>query len=193
MSLPVSAMHSHIDIGSVLRTTVCELYSCLVTRPTGAAVRTAIERQVLASDAPIVMTIDFSHVALLDFSCADEIVAKLLLRYRDFEVPDRFLLFRGISDEHLDPIETVLERHALALIAWSEQGVRLCGVVSDDERRVWEGVRDAESADVGQLEARVDLSAERLRPALATLCDRRLVRRRADRYEVPGPIRTDLS
>jgi hypothetical protein len=36
----------HIDVGTVLRGTVCDLYSNLVTRPTGAAVRTAIERQV---------------------------------------------------------------------------------------------------------------------------------------------------
>ena len=38
------AMMMHIDLSSVLRQTVsCELYSNLVTRPTGAAVRTQIE------------------------------------------------------------------------------------------------------------------------------------------------------
>jgi hypothetical protein len=130
-----------IDVGSVLRATVASLYSNLVTRPTGAAVRTAIERQVVEIGAPVVTTIDFSQVNLLDFSCADEIVAKLLLRYRDDDGPSGFLLFRGINDGHLDPIETVLERHDLALVAWHEGQAELHGAVTDDERDLWELVR----------------------------------------------------
>ena len=42
-----------IDVSSVLRGTVCDLYSNLVTRPTGAAVRTAIERQVVDIGTPV--------------------------------------------------------------------------------------------------------------------------------------------
>ena len=34
----------HINVSSVLRKTVCDLYTNLVTRPTGVAVRQAIER-----------------------------------------------------------------------------------------------------------------------------------------------------
>ena len=74
-------MTMNIDVGTVLRGTVCDLYSNLVTRPTGAAVRTAIEEQVLELGASVVTTIDFSQVNLLDFSCADEIVAKLYATY----------------------------------------------------------------------------------------------------------------
>ena len=36
-------MINHIDVSVVLRGTVCDLYSNLVTRPTGAAVRAEIE------------------------------------------------------------------------------------------------------------------------------------------------------
>ena len=39
-------MINHIDLSTVLRRTVCDLYSNLVTRQTGAAVRTAIETQL---------------------------------------------------------------------------------------------------------------------------------------------------
>ncbi|MFY7923194.1 MAG: hypothetical protein ACOVSI_12345, partial [Gemmatimonas sp.] len=124
----------HIDVGTVLRGTVCALYSNLVTRPTGAAVRTAIEQQVGEIGVPVVTTIDFSQVNLLDFSCADEIVAKLLLRYTGDDGPPGFLTFRGIHDGHIDPIETVLERHALALVSWHEGEAELFGYVDDDER-----------------------------------------------------------
>ena len=75
-------MMMHIDLSSVLRQTLsCELYSNLVTRPTGAAVRTQIEALLADSRERSLTVIDFSHVGMIDFSCADEVVAKLLLRY----------------------------------------------------------------------------------------------------------------
>ena len=74
-------MINHIDVSVVLRGTVCDLYSNLVTRTTGAAVRGEIEAQLADLTGRSVNVIDFSHVTLLDFSCADEIVAKLLLRF----------------------------------------------------------------------------------------------------------------
>ena len=76
-------MH-HIDLSSVLRQTLaCDLYSNLVTRPTGAAVRTQIELLLGDPDATTraLTIIDFSQVSMIDFSCADEVVAKLLMRY----------------------------------------------------------------------------------------------------------------
>ncbi|MBV9880146.1 MAG: hypothetical protein JO180_06590, partial [Gemmatirosa sp.] len=60
--------HHHIDLGSVLRGTVCALYSNLVTRPTGAAVRTEIERTIDEVGGRTVTVIDFSQVTILDFS-----------------------------------------------------------------------------------------------------------------------------
>jgi hypothetical protein len=176
-----------IDVGTVLRSTVCDLYSNLITRPTGAAVRSAIERQVTELGAPVVTTIDFSQVALLDFSCADEIVAKLLLRYAQSEGPiSGYLLFRGIQEVHRDPIEAVLERHQLALVSWSSQGAQLIGTVDDDERRFWQTVHDsgpvwAESvAEVHEVPVHV---AESL---LGRLGKRRLVMLREDGFAVPG-------
>ena len=135
-------MTHRIDVSSVLRSTVTSLYSNLVTRPTGAAVRTAIEQQVVDIGVPVVTTIDFSQVNLLDFSCADEIVAKLLLRYADVDGPSGYLLFLGIHDGHLDPIETVLERHELALVALHDGRAELYGCASEDERWLWEVVRE---------------------------------------------------
>lgn len=101
-------MTHDIDVSTVLRGTVCALYSNLVTRSTGAAVRTAIESQVVAIGSPVVTTIDFSQVMLLDFSCADEIVAKLLLRYAQADGPSGYLLVRGIHDGHREDRKSVV-------------------------------------------------------------------------------------
>ena len=104
-------MINHIDVSSVLRRTVCDLYSNLVTRPTGAAVRTEIENLLSAWRGPSLTVIDFSHVNLLDFSCADEVVAKLLLRFEGGAPPvDAYFLLRGVREDHLDAIEAALER-----------------------------------------------------------------------------------
>ncbi|MBA3673004.1 MAG: hypothetical protein H0W68_13415 [Gemmatimonadaceae bacterium] len=133
----------HIDVSSVLRQTLsCELYSNLVTRPTGAAVRTQIEALLGDARARSLTVIDFSHVGMIDFSCADEVVAKLLLRYVAAEREDReaYFLFRGVTDDHWDAIETVLERHGLALVLETADGARIVGMVNDRERNAWERV-----------------------------------------------------
>jgi hypothetical protein len=178
----------HIDVGTVLRGTVCDLYSNLVTRPTGAAVRTAIERQVTEIGAPVVTTIDFSQVNLLDFSCADEIVAKLLLRYTSDGGPQGFLTFRGIHEGHIDPIETVLERHALALVSWHEGEAELFGYVDDYERDHWIVVRDLGPVTVDTVAQELAVPVSFAEEQLDRLVRRRLVMRRDDGFAVPGVV-----
>src|SRR6185295_16799277 len=138
------AMTNHIDLGTVLRQTIsASLYSNLVTRPTGAAVRGQIE--VLLEDAlatgRTLTVIDFSHVSMIDFSCADEVIAKLLLSYCAESPPhDAYFVFRGVTEEHWEAIEAVLERHGLALLVEQDQGVQVVGVLPDEERRTWNTV-----------------------------------------------------
>lgn len=169
-------MMRHIDVSAVLRETVsCDLYSNLVTRPTGAAVRAQIESLLRESDRALAV-IDFTHVRMIDYSCADEVVAKLLLRYCD-DLPPReaYFIFRGVNEAHWDAIEVVLEQRGLALLVEEEHGLELRGAVNDDEREVWEVVRrrgQAAPADVADDTGADDADAERL---LETLHRRRLV------------------
>ena len=181
-------MSHHIDVSSVLRGSVCDLYSNLVTRPTGAAVRNAIEQQVVDLGGPAVTTIDFSQVNLLDFSCADEIVAKLLLRYAETDGLAGFLLFRGINGEHLYPIETVLERHDLALIAWHDGLAELYGCVSEAERWVWELVRDGGPLRAADVSEPLGTTTGDIEAMLEALVRRRLIMHHAAGYVVPGTL-----
>src|SRR6476620_1198364 len=143
-------MIDRIDISGVLKTSVCDLYSNLVTRPTGAAVRIEIEHLLDDIGDRSLVILDFSHVGLLDFSCADEIVAKLLLQYVSLDMPRRevYFLFYGMSESHMDAIETVLERHDLALVTQrAEGGPFLMGIIDGDPRRIWETMRDLGTAE----------------------------------------------
>ena len=77
-----SVRRIHIDLGEMARAATPPAGVNLVTRPTGRAVRGAIETK-LAGVRRAAVTVDFSRVSILDFSCADEVVAKLLLRHLD--------------------------------------------------------------------------------------------------------------
>jgi hypothetical protein len=182
-------MMHHIDLSSVLREHIaCDLYSNLVTRPTGAAVRGQIERMVSESSGERTVTIiDFSQVSMIDFSCADEIVAKLLLRYSADESRDEtYFLFRGVNEDHLDAIDAVLERHGLALVVERDHGLKLMGVLTDEERDVWDLLRSAGRASSTQVAEALDISCEAAEERLSALGRRRLVVRTHDRVEGGG-------
>ena len=176
----------HIDVSSMLRQAVaCDLYSNLVTRPTGAAVRAQIQALVGSVPDRTLTVIDFSHVRMIDFSCADEVVAKLLLPYLDgIEAGDAYFIFRGFTEDHWDAVEAVLERHGLALLVEERGGACPRGVMSREAQRAWEAVRDLGAARVEDVAARLEVSAERAAALLAGLHRQRLLMRADGAYLV---------
>jgi len=182
---------NHIDLSSVLRQTVaCDLYSNLVTRPTGAAVRDEIERLLSESHDRMLTVIDFSQVSMIDFSCADEVIAKLLLRYAADDSPrEAYFLFRGVTEEHWEAIESVLERHGLALVLEQADGVRVVGQLPDDERRVWDAVQHLGRAAPTELAEMLNAELKAVQRALHGLRRRRLVMQLGEDYVVVGAHR----
>jgi hypothetical protein len=181
-------MMNHIDLSSVLRQTVaCDLYSNLVTRPTGAAVRNQIERLLGDADDRTLTVIDFSQVSMIDFSCADEVIAKLLLRY---EAPaEAYFLFRGVTEEHWEAIEAVLERRGLALVLEQADGIHVVGTLSEEERRVWEMVQRLGRAPLEELAEALASTEPDVANSLDGLRRRRLVMRVGEEYAVVGAYR----
>ncbi len=174
----------HISISSVLRKNVCDLYTNLVTRPTGVAVRQAIEAALAEQPEPNVTVIDFAHVKMLDFSCADEVVGKLLDLYQNAKAqPQRYFLIRGVHDGHLEAIEAVLERYDLAVIVEDEDGrLRLVGSLEEPARRAWQLVNTHGRVQPQEVERELGAPAERACEVLDWLSARRLVMRRDDGY-----------
>lgn len=159
-----------IDVGHLVQRSVTSLYAHLVTRQTGRAVRLAIETQLAEAGERALSLIDLSEVTILDFSCADEVVAKLLQRYQEEERTEAFFVFRGVSEPHRDQIEVVLERQSLAAVAETDPGrFELLGVRSPAEDEAWT-----------DLEERGLVAAEEVAPgahheALESLVARKLV------------------
>ncbi len=186
-------MMMHIDVSSVLRQTLsCELYSNLVTRPTGAAVRTQIEALLADTRERSLTVIDFSHVGMIDYSCADEVVAKLLLRYASEDRDDReaYFLFRGVTEDHWDAIEAVLERHALALVLESADGAsaHIGGIVNDREREAWNKVYEMGRTAPADLASAIGSPTADCARTLATLHRRRLLMRLDGDYVAVGGL-----
>jgi hypothetical protein len=103
---------------AVLQESVPGVYADLVTRPTGRVVRERIERVIArgAGGDVAIARMDFTGVGCIDYSCADEIVAKLL------RGQPAVLVLSGISDGHREAIEPVLTGHGLAALIEGPDG-----------------------------------------------------------------------
>jgi hypothetical protein len=184
-------MMHHIDVSSVLRQTLaCDLYSNLVTRDTGRAVRGQIELMLGESEERAFAVIDFSRVSMMDFSCADEVVAKLLMRYAaDDSTQEAYFLFRGVSEYHKFAIESVLERHGLALAIEEADCISLIGVLSDVERRAWDAVYRLGPAHAAEIAREIGVDDDETAATLDMLDRRRLVMRVSGQYVAVGSAR----
>ena len=171
---------NHIDLGTVLRQTLAaNLYSNLVTRPTGRAVRTQIE--LLLKDADRSLTvIDFSHVQMIDFSCADEVLAKLMLSRE--EERETYFVVRGMTDDHWHAIEQVLEHHGLAIVVERGDGVDLLGVLDETESALWQALKRRGRCTAAECAADARADEADARAALERMWRRRLIARRDELF-----------
>jgi hypothetical protein len=172
-----------IHIGRLLRETVTSPYRNLVTRPTGAAVRGRIQA-ALASDCRLAL-LDFSGIELLDLSCADEVVAKLILADAGC---GRCVVLSGLREDQHEAIEHVLTHHRLAVAVLAagdeDPAPRLLGWVSADGREAFACLCGSAGLSAEALAATLDWTRARVEEALAALALHRLVWPEGDLYRV---------
>ncbi len=168
------------------------LFSYLVTRPTGRAVRMGIEKQVASCEGEVLTVLDFKDVAVIDYSCADEVVAELAFiavgpparLETDLGGPRRrFVLIRGLEAHHQDPIDSALRRRKLAVAAELADGQSvLLGAVDESEAHLWRLVCERERIGPEPLAGELGLPEGEARVRLDELYRRRLILRRAGEY-----------
>lgn len=169
-----------IDLKGILNRTLSPRYADLVTRSTGRVVRSRVEEELEKIDPTQLAVIDFGQVNCLDFSCADEIVAKLLLSHGTV----RYFLLRGVSSAHMEAIHTVLERHGLATVAENRTGeVQLLGPINEIARQAFGMVMKKGSAREQDVLDSLDYSPDSVREALDELCSRHLIFLAAASYQ----------
>jgi hypothetical protein len=168
-----------IRIGHLLREAVSAPYRNLVTRPTGALVRTRIEETLAHSDC-LTALLDFSEIELVDLSCADEVVAKLLLTVRTAY----FVVLQGLREDQHEAIDHVLTHHRLAVAALPPGSCepRLLGWVRADARKAFACICEWGPLGVADLSRDLGWPEARSREALGDLALNRLVRPIGDLY-----------
>jgi hypothetical protein len=113
------------DLYKLLKEELKNGSSDLVTRPSGQVIRGRIERDIEKEKDGEVIALDFSKIGIIDYSCADEVVAKLISRLLSGEYGDRYIILTGLNENQKENIEVALERKDLAVMAEMGNGKRI--------------------------------------------------------------------
>lgn len=174
-----------IDLGRVCQENGGSTH--LVTRPTGRAVREVVEERLRSLGPRTLVTLDFSGVEIVDSSCADEVVSKLITRLQGQEYGEKFLRLKGLDLTQRENIEVALERKRLCIISVSDGGaLEIIGVLQPYLADTLRGLYDHGSLTARHL---ADLEGIELTTAstrLATAYKLRLMARREAHLEEGG-------
>jgi hypothetical protein len=153
--------------------------SHLVTRETGRAVRAVIARALEAMPAGDVMTLDFSGVGIVDFSCADECLAKLVTRLIAGEFGMKYLRLSGLGESQRENIQVALERKRLpALLVGPDDSWDCQGTVTPHLRETLRLVMTRRRMSARELAQLLALELTTASTRLGSLHRQRLVKRR---------------
>jgi hypothetical protein len=97
----------------------------------GARVREAIEKVLGEEKEALRVILDFSGMGSIDFSWADEVVAKMISRLWGGEYGEKFLILKNLSSSQAENIDVALERKRLALLITGPEGWRIIGSLNN--------------------------------------------------------------
>ena len=100
-------------------------------RSRGARIREAIEKVLGEGKGTSCVVLDFSGIGAIDFSWADEVVAKMVSRLWSGEYGEKFLLLKGLTLSQAENIHVALERKRLAVLTTGPRGWRIIGSLNN--------------------------------------------------------------
>ncbi|HWR57672.1 MAG TPA: hypothetical protein VN328_02180 [Thermodesulfovibrionales bacterium] len=170
-------MHRY-DLHRILKEELKDDSRDLVTRPSGRVIRERIEKDIEGEKDGAVVALDFSKIGIVDYSCADEIVAKIISRLLGGEYGDRYILLLGLNENQKENIEVALERKGLAAIARMRDGENiLLGNLNNYLKETLHFVTEKGKIAAGELSERFKLPANTSGTRLLNLHKKRLVKR----------------
>ncbi len=100
-------------------------------RSRGIKIREFIEKVLREERDPLLVILDFSGIGPIDFSWADEVVAKMISRLWSGEYGEKFLLLKGLNASQIENIGVALERKRLAALATGPEGWQIIGFLNN--------------------------------------------------------------
>ena len=155
----------------------------LVTRQSGQVIRERIERDISREKDGEVIALDFSKIGVIDYSCADEIVAKLISRLTSSEYGDKYIVLTGLSENQKENIEVALERKDLSVMAEMNGEKILIGSLNNYLKETLNLILNKGRITSSELSEALKLPANTSGTRLLNLYKKRLVRRISERGE----------
>jgi len=150
----------------------------LVTRQSGQVIRERIEKDIADEENGAVITLDFSKIGIIDYSCADEVVAKLLSRLISGEYGDKYITLTGLNENQKENIEVALERKDLAVMAEMKNGKKVfLGVLNNYLKETLNIIIKKGKITAKELSETMNLEANTSGTRLLNLYKKRLVKR----------------
>ena len=100
-------------------------------RSRGIRIREGLERILGEEKGSVCVILDFSGMGSVDFSWADEVVAKMISRLWSGEYGEKFLLLKNLSPSQAENIGVALERKKLAVLATGAEEWQLIGSLNN--------------------------------------------------------------
>jgi len=100
-------------------------------RSRGIRIREGLERILGEAKGSLCIVLDFSGMGSIDFSWADEVVAKMISRLWSGEYGEKFLVLKNLSPSQLENIGVALERKKLAVLATGAEEWQLIGSLNN--------------------------------------------------------------
>lgn len=97
----------------------------------GVKIREALEKILREAEGDVCLVLNFSGMGPIDFSWADEVVAKMVSRLWSGEYGKKFLVLRGLNDAQQENIGVALERKRLAALVFGADGWRIIGSLNN--------------------------------------------------------------
>jgi len=97
----------------------------------GARIREALEKILGEEKRSLRVVLDFSGMGSIDFSWADEVVAKMISRLWSGEYGEKFLVLKNLHSSQAENIDVALERKRLAILITGPQGWRIIGSLNN--------------------------------------------------------------
>ncbi|MEW6571449.1 MAG: STAS-like domain-containing protein [Nitrospirota bacterium] len=150
----------------------------LVTRQSGQVIRARIERDIEKEKDGEVIALDFSNIGIIDYSCADEVIAKLISRLLSGEYGDKYIILKGLNENQRENIEVALERKELAVMAEMEDGEKaLIGSLNNYLKQTLTVILKRGEVTAKELSERMKIEMNTSGTRLLNLYKKRLVKR----------------
>jgi hypothetical protein len=100
-------------------------------RSRGVRIRQALEKILGEEKGLLRIVLDFSGMGSIDFSWADEVVAKMISRLWSGEYGEKFLVLKSLNPSQAENIGVALERKKLAVLTTGPEGWRIIGSLNN--------------------------------------------------------------